>query len=359
VTLGLADSRVPTVGDRRSAVRLVVRRGPRTPAAPRTAVTRERWPFRDRVTRGEHLSVFFLTSPSASDIMALHAEGDCVVQAFTQTRQGDCFRSRGVPHPSRRPESVRLRNGSAKNRTKRDSSRHSGAERRGGVALGSMAPEWTADEVVGRTMPVFFASVSCVSAWEAYHDRQTCSCFGTLEISPRYTFALDLIILTITTIVYKNLSLLPTQRRTISRSVLFRVGIYVAGMISVVVAIGVSGLVSYSELVNAMNGEVLEVRPHVSRLGESYSGDVVVANLEIVNKSDSPITLLGGSASCGCLLTRDLPAVVGPRASVTIQIFSRASTTPGKYSYRFALFTNHPAQPRIDGGLVGLSIAKP
>jgi len=105
-------------------------------------------------------------------------------------------------------------------------------------------------------------------------------------------------------------------------------------------------------------GEAITVDPPISDMGDVPALDTRSIPIRLVNHTDHPVRVYGGTADCSCVVWNDLPVVVPPRGgqSVTIRVAFRGS--PRAVRHSFVLFTDDTAQSQVFGEVRGRVVSK-
>jgi hypothetical protein len=157
----------------------------------------------------------------------------------------------------------------------------------------------------------FFAIAGGIAAKQVYENQQTCGCFGNFDVNPALTLGLDIIVLAM---LAATLYWAPREQAGVSRSEwLGHIGAYLTILIALVALPGLLGWVDYADTVRTLRGEVLEVLPRVADLGATVAGLEKRKRIEVKNHGKTTVRIVGGSASCGCLVYDDLPLVIPPQ----------------------------------------------
>lgn len=205
---------------------------------------------------------------------------------------------------------------------------------------------------------VFFALVSCIASQQVYDKQTTCGCFGAFDVSPTNTLLVDLGAFLLLAVV---LYLAPRDAHdpgNYGASKWYILGYLI--FLSVLLTLpGLTGFVSYQNFLRSLRGEFLETSPRVVDLGETILGERKTTHLQVTNHSETTVRVVGGSASCGCMVYEDLPLEVPPRSTRSIRVSVLKNGGQGLYRDRLVLYTNHPAQPAFQAGVTGWLSAKP
>jgi hypothetical protein len=119
------------------------------------------------------------------------------------------------------------------------------------------------------------------------------------------------------------------------------------------------GILDFQEVIRAARGQTLAVLPQVQFVEATSVGEKTVRWIQISNEGDSVIRIIGGDASCGCLVYEDLPLEIAPHSTGSLKVSITMKSGYGRYRHRFVLHTNQKNQPYLQGGLTGWLNPKP
>lgn len=192
-----------------------------------------------------------------------------------------------------------------------------------------------------------FACFAGVSLVKAVQGRATCGCFGSVEVSPTYTFVLDVVA------VLALLWFRPTPGgRFDARSLLRRVRnlLVPAALTAVPIVVFVAwSLLRFGSV--AWGWAYVEGAAVVPEAGTVHAGDVVAGMETVVcfrlrNLAATPVRVVGAQASCGCVAVDDLPLALPPGESADLSIrFTPPARDVGKTIRHYvllALDVDHP-----------------
>jgi hypothetical protein len=205
-----------------------------------------------------------------------------------------------------------------------------------------------------------FTLLASVSMYLGIEGQSSCGCFGArLPVSPWYALALDL-----TAIVALAWWPPPPRHGTgvpslaISRQVLA-----VVASAAVLLAVGLGGLAwmygSPYEALLHVRGESITVEPSVTQVGDGIAGEQRTFTVQLSNHQVRPVKILGGTTTCSCIATDDLPITVPLKdsRSITIRITFRGN--PGRFQHSFVLYTDEEMQPTVTAAFTGRVIESP
>jgi hypothetical protein len=209
---------------------------------------------------------------------------------------------------------------------------------------------------------VGFALLAGASLYVAVAGRPSCGCLGKLQINPWYTLAFD-------GLAFVALSLnrpLPPSSGSLGlgsgfvanrRAALAGVG---AAAFLVVAFVGLTYVdSSVSNLMALLRDEPLTIEPPLTEMGDAMPGEDRLFQIQVVNHSDKPIRLIGGTADCACVTTVNLPTTIGPQERRSLTIEYRFGPQRGAFQKVFVLFTDDRLQPRVMGRVTGRLLEVP
>ena len=152
--------------------------------------------------------------------------------------------------------------------------------------------------------------------------KSSCECLGFLKIEPMWMLCIDIVLLAMTLCFVPRRPidvLLQGLRRTLNQELVSIV--VISTLLFAVFSLSVTAIFgSLSQAVAWSSGNRVLVVPRVIDVGTVTSGDKVDFQIKVKNASDNPVTLLGSTSSCTCLLTADLPITIAAGESVQIPV---------------------------------------
>jgi hypothetical protein len=107
-----------------------------------------------------------------------------------------------------------------------------------------------------------------------------------------------------------------------------------------------------------LRGERLILEPSEIRIDRPKNGGSVTVEALVSNMSDRPVNLMGANASCSCVVTSRLPAIVEPGGQFKLPI--TVNVTPDKIvDETIVLFTDHPNHVRLSVRVMAALPASP
>ncbi|MEM4724837.1 MAG: DUF1573 domain-containing protein, partial [Candidatus Hadarchaeum sp.] len=101
---------------------------------------------------------------------------------------------------------------------------------------------------------------------------------------------------------------------------------------------------SSSDWLAQLRGQRVTVEPTIADLGTGWPGEVRTFTVLLTNRSTSPVRVVGGTARCGCTVTRDLPLELAPGETKAMQVEVRFLGSPGRFTEAYQLYTDAAGQ---------------
>jgi hypothetical protein len=201
-----------------------------------------------------------------------------------------------------------------------------------------------------------FGVLASVSFYLGIIGQTDCGCLGSVPASPWMMFALDLAILT-------ALLVCPPGTTISAPAAWVRPALYptLGAAVLLVLATGVV-LAVYEhpeQMLAQLRGEVLSVEPRVTYIGTGERGQTQSFTIELQNHSSQPIRIVGGTTSCACMATGDLPITLAPGEAGPLNVQVRFAGSPGRFRHKFVLYTDHEQQRTLTARFTGTVIAPP
>jgi hypothetical protein len=193
-----------------------------------------------------------------------------------------------------------------------------------------------------------FAAFAAVSGYLGWAGQAGCGCFGSVEASPWHAFAVDVLILLTLAWVRPDWRLLLEHPRLALRRAGGTALAFFAGaavLFSLLAGLGAWMFGSLDAALAHIRGERVSVRPGFVDLGSGAPGQSVATTVELVNRTDRPVRIIGGTSDCSCVTTNDLPVTLAPGESRPVSIRVGLPTTPGLFN-RQAFFWTDDDQAR-------------
>lgn len=136
-----------------------------------------------------------------------------------------------------------------------------------------------------------------VSAYQGWIGRASCGCFGQLSVNPWYVFGIDLAVLLALILGRPDLKLVRRNPRLLLLSIL--PALYGLGG-AVVILASLAGLANWfygspDAALAYLRGERISLYPRLVDVGTGAPAEERNAAIEMVNRTDHPIRLIGGT----------------------------------------------------------------
>ena len=97
----------------------------------------------------------------------------------------------------------------------------------------------------------------------------------------------------------------------------------------------------------------MSVEPWVSQAGEGVAGERRTFTVQVTNHGDRPVRVVGGTTTCACIATGDLPITVPPGESRPIEVQMTFRGGTGRFQHNFSLYTDDEKQPVVTARFAG------
>jgi hypothetical protein len=190
---------------------------------------------------------------------------------------------------------------------------------------------------------VLFAILATVSAYLAWNGQASCGCFGRVEVSPWVSLVLDAVC------VVALVATRPTGQWLSTNTLL-------PASVAMLV---VGGLIAASESDGArrelarFRGEALLLDGGDPDAGTAPKGESRIVPVTVENITDADLRLIGGTASCSCVATYDLPLTVPAGGKATANVKIKFTGESGRFKHTFVWYTDAPSQTQLSGSVTG------
>ena len=187
---------------------------------------------------------------------------------------------------------------------------------------------------------VAFTVFAGVSLYQGVIGQASCGCFGKLSVNPWYTFGVDVAALVALGFARPDLKpLWQISRSSLGRSCLpvaCALGGYLL-LLGAVAAVAHHRFGSIDGAIAFLRGERLSLTPGLVDMGDGGPGETREASLELTNRTDHAIRLIGGTVDCSCTVLNDLPVTVPPGETRSITVSMKLPGTPGMFTRKARL----------------------
>ena len=102
------------------------------------------------------------------------------------------------------------------------------------------------------------------------------------------------------------------------------------------------------DLLARMRGVRISVEPPVTDMGSGIAGQKRRFTVRLHNHMDHTVRIVGGTTSCACIVTDDLPVSIPPGESVPVTVAAGFKGTPGLFQQEFVFYTEDTKGKELD-----------
>jgi hypothetical protein len=179
-----------------------------------------------------------------------------------------------------------------------------------------------------------FAGFAGVSAYQGWIGQASCGCFGALSVKPWYTFGLDLFVLAALIVARPRGQISadePSALPSFARRAL-PVLMATAGLLVVLTTAATVWYGSPTAALAQLRGERLSVSPGVVNFGDATGGETREAEIELTNRTEQPLRVVGGTYDCSCTVLHDLPLTMAPGETRSVTVRVRIPPAAGQFT---------------------------
>lgn len=199
-----------------------------------------------------------------------------------------------------------------------------------------------------------FALFTMRSVWQLWEGHSSCGCFGHVQVAPWITLVIDVAALILLGLIRpRNSTWTALWQHPWPRRLLVPLGtacVLLAGAVCLLLAQSGSASLALAKL----RGDRLVITPPVADLGAHSAGSQVQTQVAIMNVTERPLRLVGGTTDGRCITTADLPVTIPPGGTVTIRIQVGFGGQPGRFRRGYWLWTDDHKHPQALAWFTGL-----
>ena len=186
-----------------------------------------------------------------------------------------------------------------------------------------------------------FTAFAAISFYQGWIGQAGCGCLGKkVTVNPWIMFGADLTAVTALLICRPNLRGLWHERGRIARTVGTVVGVYLL-LMGILAAVAYLGFGSIDAALAILRGERLSIYPSLVDMGEGVPGETRNASIELTNRTDMPIRVIGGTSDCSCTVLGDLPVTIPPGESRSITVAMHLPNAVGAFNRKAGLHLDY------------------
>ena len=182
-----------------------------------------------------------------------------------------------------------------------------------------------------------FAAFAGISSYQGVIGQASCGCLGSkVTVNPWIMFGIDLVAIAALLVARPDFKPLWENRVRIVRTTSAVVGVYLLVM-AALAAVAYLGYGSVDAALASLRQERISVSPSLVDMGEGVPGETRQATVELTNRTDKPVRLIGGTADCSCTVLADLPVTIPPGESRSITVSVRLPNASGSFNRKAKL----------------------
>jgi hypothetical protein len=202
-----------------------------------------------------------------------------------------------------------------------------------------------------------FTALAGVSLFLGMSGESSCGCLGRLKVNPWLTFAVDLTVVVV--LAWWRVPQGPGQG---SNRWLRGGATILAGAAAFLLLIMGGLIVVFDDpwlALARLRGESIRVEPAVSDIGAGVPGERREFTVHLVNHTDHPVRCIGGTASCACVTTDDLPITLAPGEARPVRVTTGFRGGKGVFLESFLFYTDDANQGEVVARMAGRVLEAP
>jgi hypothetical protein len=194
-----------------------------------------------------------------------------------------------------------------------------------------------------------FLAFAAVSFSLGIIGQPSCGCFGQIQAGPWHAFAVDVACLILLVVARPDWRILLSTDRDPSRPWLRQiasVGVGATAIFAFLVGLGFLVFGSPDAALAHLRGERISIRPRIVYLGQGQPREQIQFAVDVINRTNGPIRLIGGTADSSCLMARDLPLTLAPGEVRHVSLDMVLPEAHGFFQRKVILWTDDQEQAR-------------
>lgn len=198
-----------------------------------------------------------------------------------------------------------------------------------------------------------FIGFAAISFYQGCIGQASCGCLGNrVAVSPWIMFGIDLAAIVALFAARPDLNPLWEQRAPIARAAAHILGGYCL-LLGFLAAFAQFRYGSIDAALADLRSERVSVNPPLIDIGNVVPGETRDAVVELTNRTDGPIRLIGGTADCSCTVIGDLPVIIPPTEARSIRISVHIPDKMGQFNRKAELMIDDRGFNRVGFRLTG------
>jgi len=203
----------------------------------------------------------------------------------------------------------------------------------------------------------FFGLLAGASLYLALAGQRSCGCFGQVTVSPWVTFGLD--VGAVVALALWRPAYAVDGPPVAWIQPLLKIGTGAAVLLALTSGAFLLAFASPAEALAWLRGEAITAEPAVSDVGKGLPGEARVLRIRLSNRTPRLVRVVGGTTSCSCVASRDLPLTLAYGETGSINVVVKFVGSPGRFQRHFVLLTDDEQQPEVVARFSGQVIAPP
>lgn len=196
---------------------------------------------------------------------------------------------------------------------------------------------------------LYFVILGGVALAMGLMQRESCGCFGQVEISPWRVFVLDAIVVSLLVVLRPRTDAeVPSGFGEVRQIVTCAVLILL--VIGSIVGLAPWGM---STSLAILRGDSIVVEPRVSDIGDGTPGEFHPGRIHLKNIGDKTVNLIGASSTCACIFNSDFPVTIAPGETLALDVTVKFAGNEGRFRARSEIYTDDVRQPVVHVSYVG------
>lgn len=207
-----------------------------------------------------------------------------------------------------------------------------------------------------------FTSFAGASFYLGWIGQTSCGCFGSLSVKPWSALGIDVLTLAALLIARPDLrALRKNPQSTLIRPLAFAgIGLLgVSSLLGLLAGVAHWKFGSTAAALAHLRGESISLYPRLVDVGDGTPGEIRESVVELVNRTDETVRVVGGTSDCSCVATDNLPASIAPGESRFLTVKIKMPHDPGMFTRSATLFTGDEPIRLIGFRLTGRTVSPP
>lgn len=188
-----------------------------------------------------------------------------------------------------------------------------------------------------------FVSFAGVSGYLGWVGVASCGCLGAIKANPWWAFGVDVAAVALLAWARPEWASLREYPRLAFRIAGRRAFLLFCGsmlLLSLLAGVGMQRYGSLDAMVAHLRGERVSIRPDLVDVGRGVPGQSIEASVALVNRTKSPVRIIGGTSDCSCVATDNLPVTLQPGESRSVSLRVDLPRATGRFTRKVWFWTD-------------------